>query len=124
MRSFGTLIPDLHALRGETSPLLGASAGPATLLGGPHRHPRSLHPDSGHAAGQVLKCQELRLLATAEGVTATAHRIARIIYHMAAKQSAYEDSLVFQLTDKAKARRIATLSAKDKKLGCQIVVAQ
>lgn len=70
-------------------------------------------------------CRKMKArLGKAEGITATAHRIARIIYNLVAKQVAYDDNLVFQLTPKAKARRIASLCAQAQKLGCQLVVAQ
>jgi hypothetical protein len=48
-------------------------------------------------------------LGKAEGITATAHRIARIIYHLVVKQAPYDDNQIFQLTPQAKARRVANL---------------
>lgn len=70
-------------------------------------------------------CRKMKArLGKAEGITATAHRIARIIYHLVSKQTPYDDHQIFQLTPKAKARRIANLQRQAQKLGLQIVVAQ
>lgn len=70
-------------------------------------------------------CRKMKArLGKAEGITATAHRIARIIYHLVAKQVAYDDNQIFQLTPQAKARRVANLQRQAQKLGLQIVVAQ
>lgn len=70
-------------------------------------------------------CRRMKArLGKGEGITATAHRIARLIYELVAKQSAYDDSLIFQLTDKAKSRRLAALNAQAQKLGAQIVMTQ
>ena len=63
-------------------------------------------------------------LGKAEGITATAHRIARIICHLVAKQVPYDDNQIFQLTPQAKARRVANLQRQAQKLGLQIMVAQ
>lgn len=70
-------------------------------------------------------CRKMKArLGKAEGITATAHRIARIIYHLVAKQVSYDDNQIFQLTPQAKARRVANLQRQAQKLGLQIVVAQ
>jgi hypothetical protein len=70
-------------------------------------------------------CRKMKArLGKAEGITATAHRIARIIYHLVAKQAPYDDNQIFQLTPQAKARRVANLQRQAQKLGLQIMVAQ
>jgi transposase len=70
-------------------------------------------------------CRKMKArLGKAEGITATAHRIARIIYHLVAKQVPYDDNQIFQLTPQAKARRVANLQRQAQKLGLQIIVAQ
>lgn len=62
-------------------------------------------------------------LGKAEGITATAHRICRIIWHLVAKQAPYDDSQIVNTSPKAKARRIANLVRQAEKLGLQLVVA-
>lgn len=61
-------------------------------------------------------------LGKAEGITATAHRLCRIIYHLVAKQVDYDDNQIVNLSPKAKARRVANLMRQAEKLGLQLVV--
>lgn len=70
-------------------------------------------------------CRRMKArLGKAEGITATAHRIARIIYHLVAKQTAYDDTLIFQLTPKALARRRGSLEKQAERLGFKLVAIQ
>lgn len=69
-------------------------------------------------------CRRMKArLGKAEGITATAHRVARIIYTMVSRQCAYDDSRVFQLTPKAAARRRRSLEKQAHALGLKLIAA-
>lgn len=70
-------------------------------------------------------CRRMKArLGKAEGITTTAHRIARLIYHLVAKQTAYDDTLIFQLSPKGLARRRCSLEKQAEKLGFKLVAIQ
>lgn len=62
-------------------------------------------------------------LGKAEGITATAHLLCRIIYTLIAKRAAYDETKVFTLSPQAKARKIANLRRQAKAMGFEVVVA-
>lgn len=53
----------------------------------------------------------------AEGITATAHRIAKIIYTLVAKQVSYDAAKVFAPTEEQKAKKIDKLKKAAAALG-------
>jgi transposase len=60
-------------------------------------------------------------LGKAEGITAAAHKLARIIYAMVTTGKAYEETTAFQLTPTAKARRLQHLQNQAEALGLKLV---
>jgi transposase len=62
-------------------------------------------------------------LGKAEGITAAAHKLARIIYVMITTGKAYEETTAFQLTPAAKARRLQHLQNQAEALGLKLVPA-
>ncbi len=60
-------------------------------------------------------------LGKAEGITATAHRLARIVYHLIATGEAYDDTKTAGVNAAAKARSIARLRKQAENLGLRIV---
>jgi transposase len=72
--------------------------------------------------GQWSRKMKARL-GKAEGITATAHRLARIVWHMIDKQEAYDDAKVCQLSPQARARKLVNLRREAQKLGLQLVEA-
>jgi transposase len=62
-------------------------------------------------------------LGKAEGITATAHLLARIIFALISKRTAYDPTKVFTLSPKAKARQFANLERRAKTLGYELVAA-
>lgn len=84
-------------------------------------------------AAQALRNSQSRLgdfcrrmkarLGKAEGITATAHKLARIIYGMIASGKAYDEEDAFKLSPANKARRIQRLIQQAQTLGLQINIA-
>lgn len=84
-------------------------------------------------AAQALRQSQCRLgeftrrikarLGKAEGITATAHKIARILYGMIASGKAYDENEAFKLTPSSKARRILNLQKQAQAFGLQLVPA-
>jgi transposase len=59
-------------------------------------------------------------LGKAEGITATAHKLARIIYAMLTTRQNYDEEKAFQLTPAKKARRIRQVLAQAAQLGLKL----
>ena len=60
-------------------------------------------------------------LGKAEGITATAHRLARIVYHLIATGETYDDTKTAGTNAATQARRIANLRKQAERLGLRIV---
>ena len=60
-------------------------------------------------------------LGKAEGITATAHKLARILFSMLTTKQNYDEAKAFALTPAKQARRIKQLFAQAARLGFQIV---
>lgn len=63
-------------------------------------------------------------LGKAEGITATAHKLARILYTMITTGQPYDETKAFAPTAQAKDHHLARLTKQAKKLGLQLVPAQ
>ena len=79
----------------------------------------------GRAAGKMGDyCRRMKgRLGKAEGVTAVAHKLARILYTMITTGHAYNESLAFQLNPIAAARRLKHLENQAAALGLKLVSA-
>lgn len=62
-------------------------------------------------------------LGKAEGITATAHKLARILYAMIRSRTPYEEEKAFSLTPAKQARKLRNLTQQARKLGMQLVPA-
>ena len=62
-------------------------------------------------------------LGKAEGITAAAHKLARILYAMLTTRQNYDEAKAFSLTPAKKARRIKQLIAQAERLGLQLTPA-
>lgn len=62
-------------------------------------------------------------LGKAEGITATAHKLARILYALLTTRQSYDEAKAFLLTPAKKARRIKQLMAQAARLGLQLTPA-
>ena len=63
-------------------------------------------------------CRRMKArLGKAEGITAVAHKLARIIYQMIASRQRYDEAKAFCLTPKKRSRRIAELQKKAARYG-------
>jgi uncharacterized protein YukE len=60
-------------------------------------------------------------LGKAEGITATAHKLARILYSMLTTKENYDEAKAFSLTPAKKARRVKQLNAQAASLGFSLV---
>lgn len=81
------------------------------------------HPD---AAGIDIGAEELVAAVPpgrCENITATAHKIARILYGMIASGKPYDENEAFKLTPSSKARRILNLQKQAQAFGLQLVPA-
>lgn len=74
------------------------------------------------ALGDYCRAMKARL-GKAEGVTATAHKLARIIYAMIAHQQNYDPLKPFAMTPRKQSRMIASLKRKAERLGLLLVPA-
>jgi transposase len=72
--------------------------------------------------GQYLRRMKARL-GKAEGITATAHKLARICWAMITTRRPYDEAEAFKQTPSSKARRIHNLLKQATKLGLQLVPA-
>lgn len=77
---------------------------------------------SDHKIGELCRRFKARL-GKAEGIVATAHKLARIAYGMIVSGKPYDEELAFKLTPSSKAKRLANLSKQAQRLGYQIVPA-
>ncbi len=59
-------------------------------------------------------------LGKAEGITATAHQLARIVHGLLVSGEAYDEKLAFQLTPAKAARALQDLQRRAQKLGFQL----
>lgn len=67
-------------------------------------------------------CRRMKArLGKAEGITATAHKLARIVFSMIANRQTFDESKAFQLSPLRKAKRIKTLKKAAEKLGFQLI---
>lgn len=78
---------------------------------------------SDHAMGHYTRRMKARL-GKAEGITASAHKLGRIIYGMLESQAPYDEKTAFQTSASSSARRIKSLQKQAKSLGFQLVAAQ
>jgi transposase len=62
-------------------------------------------------------------LGKAEGITATAHKLARILYGMITTRMPYNETEAFKQTPSSKARRLQNLQKQASKFGLQLVAA-
>ncbi len=62
-------------------------------------------------------------LGKAEGITAGAHKLARILYAMLTTRQSYDEAKAFSLSPVKKARRIKQLLAQAARLGLQLAPA-
>ena len=60
-------------------------------------------------------------LGKAEGITATAHKLARIVYAMLGSKQPYDEATAFQATPATQAKRLASLKKRAQKLGFELV---
>ena len=60
-------------------------------------------------------------LGKAEGITATARKLARIIYGMIASRQPYDENEAFKITPATHTRRVRHLHKQAETLGCQLV---
>jgi transposase len=79
----------------------------------------------GHAKGRLgdFSRRMKGRLGKAEGITATAHKLARIVYAMLTTKQNYDEAKAFALTPAKKARRIQQLLAQAAALGLQLAPA-
>jgi transposase len=77
----------------------------------------------GHSKSQLGEyCRRMRgRLGKAEGITAVAHKLARILYAMIASRTSYDPQIAFQLTPQKKARKLKKLHQQAQKLGMCLV---
>jgi transposase len=69
-------------------------------------------------------CRRLKArLGKAEGIVATAHKLARIIYGMITSSKAYDENEAFKQTPSSKAKRLSNLMKQAQSLGFQLVLA-
>ena len=59
-----------------------------------------------------------------EGITATAHKLIRIIYKLIATGTAYDDKIAGEMSEARKQRRIKGLQKAAERLGLQLVESQ
>jgi transposase len=62
-------------------------------------------------------------LGKAEGLTATAHKLARILYAVITRRVAYNEAEAFKQTPATQARRISNLQKQAAKFGLQLLPA-
>jgi len=60
-------------------------------------------------------------LGKAEGITATAHKLARIIYTLITTGKTYDEKIITQMPEKVRNRRPRNLQNQAKKLGLELV---
>jgi transposase len=79
----------------------------------------------GHSKSQLGEyCRRMRgRLGKAEGITAVAHKLARILYAMIQTRTTYDAQVAFQLTPQKKARKIKRLRHQAEQLGMRLVPA-
>ena len=58
-----------------------------------------------------------------EGLVATAHKLARILYGMIASRQAYDESEAFKATPSSQAKRLKNLQKQAQSLGYQLIAA-
>ena len=69
-------------------------------------------------------CRRMKAkLGKAEGITATAHKLARILYTLIVTGKSYDDQIITQMPEKARNKRLRNLQKQAEKLGMQIVAA-
>ncbi len=69
-------------------------------------------------------CRRMKArLGKAEGTTAVAHKLARLIYALVQSKEPYDEAKAFQINAKTKARRIKSLKKMAKSLGMQVAPA-
>ncbi len=78
---------------------------------------------SDHAMGHYTRRMKGRL-GKAEGITASAHKLGRIIYGMLESQAPYDEKTAFQTTAGSAARRIKSLQKQAQSLGFQLIANQ
>lgn len=67
-------------------------------------------------------CRRMKAkLGKAEGITATAHKLARIIYALITEAKAYEETVITRMPEKVRNRRLHNLKKQAEKLGMQLV---
>ena len=74
------------------------------------------------ALGDYSRAMKARL-GKAEGITATAHKLARIIFSMIATRQSYDPEKSFALTPRKRSRLIATMERRAQRLGFTLVPA-
>ena len=75
---------------------------------------------SEHKLGEYVRRMKGRL-GKAEGITAAAHKLARILYHLITTRNSYDENQAFKLTPSAKTRRLNNLQKSAQKLGFTLV---
>jgi len=79
----------------------------------------------GHCKGQLgdFARRMKGRLGKAEGITATAHKLARILFFMLTIKQNYDEAKAFALTPAKQARRVKQFLAQAARLGFQVVPA-
>ena len=77
---------------------------------------------SANKVGEFCRRHKARL-GKAEGIVATAHKLARILYGMIASRQAYDESEAFKATPSSQAKRLQNLQKQAQCLGYQLVAA-
>ena len=78
--------------------------------------------NSEHKLGEDCRRMKARL-GKAEGLTATAHKLARILYAVITRRVAYNEAEAFKQTPATPARRISNLQKQAAKFGLQLLPA-
>jgi transposase len=78
--------------------------------------------NSEHKLGEYCRRMKARL-GKAEGITATAHKLARILYAVITRRVTYHEEEAFKQTPATQARRIHNLQKQAAKLGLQLIPA-
>ncbi len=77
---------------------------------------------SDNALGNFCRRMKAKL-GKAEGISATAHKMARIIYALITTQRSYEEEVVSKVPEAVLKRRIKNLEKQAENLGYQLVAA-
>src|ERR1017187_7965383 len=89
-----------------------------------NQEPRSTRPARGYTGSTPQRLFPRRLLArmgTPKAMTATAHKLARIIYHMVTTQQPYDTTIFQEQEERRQRQKSARLHAQARELGFQLI---